>query len=298
MSEQEQLKPTVTTQMVPLLRKWALSLLRHLLEDEPLRKIPLSSEEMDFLASATPLPDKPRRSLLMRMGVQTAMLPRRRKARLRLLRQPKRWQQRVRNRAALQLQDRRDRFVTYFWQPLAQAAWGDPQFVAQLNLAMSRYWRQRSLFPKGVMPLVHVEPNTFWLLLLMHAKLDDSCSSQLLHRLQIVVQKESLIPGWARFWDQWLLWRMTQAQPQSLKQLPPLMRQALENLPFYKLANPSETKQPGRLRLLLRRIKRVLLLVLPGFASAPVHVLAHRGWERDMPPFLYQFHLPRKRRKE
>lgn len=292
--------PTVTATLVPILRKWALNIVGHLLDEKPLGRLPLSDEEMLFLAEATPLNHQPKRTLLERAGFTTRMLPRNRRARQRLRNNPEAWKRRIYNRAAQQLQKHEDRFVADFWRPVAEAAWGDPCFASQFNLYMQTYWRQRSLFPKGVMPLCHTEPSTFWLLLFMHAHLSQEATAALLRRLQVIVHQESLIPGWAHFWDQWLLWKMLDANPAIRKKLNGRTRRSIESLPFFKIASPEvlETKRPSLFRRVLRPIKHILLIILPGFAPSPTHNLAHRSWERDMPSFLYNHHLPRKRRKE
>jgi hypothetical protein len=290
----------VASEMVPLLRKWSLALVRHLLEVEPLDRLPLSPEEMEILATATALDIKPKRPFLWRFGIPTPMFPKRRKKRNKLRQNPEVWDRRVKNHAALQLQEDDDLFVADFWRPIAQAAWGDPIFVSKMNQAMQHYWRSRSLFPQGIMPLCHVQPNTFWLLLFIHANTQEETSPQLLQRLGKITKREALIPGWARFWDQWLLWRLLELYPNARPRMGKRLCSMLDYLPFFKIAaaQEQEKKEASKLKRFLQRIKQLLFALLPGFAPKVQHQLAHRGWQRDMPPFLYNHHSPRKRRKE
>jgi hypothetical protein len=152
-----------------------------------------------------------------------------------------------------------------YWPLAANAAWCDGEFQFRVGYLARQYLRQTEFLTPIEPSLPSFSPNVFWILLLLlpentHAgpggqlfqrggKIDSSTVPDLpliwIQRaektLRSVANIAAATPGWAGFWDQWLITQAIRVWKPSLASDMLGMFHALLNLPVVNEQLPEET---------------------------------------------------------
>lgn len=114
------------------------------------------------------------------------------------------------------------------WHTASLAAWTNLDFCRQATDLIHGVLRSRICRSRQWDRAPNLHPNTFWLLIRLAAP-RDAAPKRMLHLLRGLAERALQEPGWARFWDQWVLaealecpmWRV----PHSVLLLPYVLEQ-------------------------------------------------------------------------
>lgn len=144
------------------------------------------------------------------------------------------------------------------WHVAGTMAWSEPAFQHWVATLLQDYLRQRELFALDVRSIPCLHPNTFWLLLALFnasplltrsEKRLTSRSEQAARRLSQIAQHAALQPGWAAFWEQWVVAETLSLEPYLRGELGALRRSIaalpLLDTPRYRELQEALTPSPS-----------------------------------------------------
>jgi len=139
------------------------------------------------------------------------------------------------------------------WEAIADAAWSDPAFRRESAGMLLDFLRPRMILDLAERPIHAPNPRLIWCLIATAAtpQPDDASQRQFAEawrRLQRVADALADAPGWAGFWDQWLMYRAHRCSDRDLTQEAPDLERALAELPAPIRLHKMRLAQKGKER--------------------------------------------------
>jgi len=167
------------------------------------------------------------------------------------------------------------------WPVLTEVAWRDLDFQYWVAAQVRIYFRPQVLFKPGEVPFAELSPKTMWVLIVLSGAGISRPSRSFIpgqrtilravRRLQGTGQRQALeSPGWAGFWDQWVISEALQRWPGALKSLDAELRDALLALPLLTITSPETLAQQDKKRK----------------SKTETRQLAVLNWKKEMPEWF------------
>lgn len=135
------------------------------------------------------------------------------------------------------------------WMVAANAAWMDPAFKLSMATRIGDWLRSREIMTDEASSVPMLHPNTYWILIAL-TYVDPLKASQWfskLDRVRVRIGKrlheearfQTMVNGWAGYWDQWIIRLATQRWPRGFNQLDARLCKALTSLPLLNISRSS-----------------------------------------------------------
>ena len=157
------------------------------------------------------------------------------------------------------------------WELLGEAAWSGPLWCRDIAARIRDHLGERLLFRAGELPVARPEARFYWALLAVALDGEADGDGAALRR---IAARLAMAPGWAGFWDQWLLLHLHGDDAGQAGA--PEIRTLLERIAALPLALMGTADRPAPPQ--------------PSGPSAPLAdagvPLARASWRREMPSWM------------
>lgn len=162
------------------------------------------------------------------------------------------------------------------WELLGEAAWSAPLWCRDIAARVRDHLGERLLFRAGELPVARPEARFYWALLAVALDGEAEGDGAALRR---IAARLAIAPGWAGFWDQWLLLHLHSVHlhgGDAGHPAAPEVRTLLERIAALPLALMGTADRPAPTR--------------PARPSAPLAdagvPLARASWRGEMPSWM------------